>query len=304
MPKPDKLISGSEPALHRLNQALAALAPSDGDFVTAIPALSVHRRSSITDPMPCIYDLGLAITIAGEKRVTAGQEVFEYKAGEALMASVDLPVVSRVTKASPAEPYIGMMLRLDQRLILQIAAGLDIPRVTKSNGTALTKGSIDSPLMNSIERLISLFDEPKLLTTVAPLVIQEMIARILISPFGPHFMALNSSSTPGHQITRTMAWLKQHYAEPVSIDVLAEQAHMSASTFRQHFKNVAGMSPLQYLKNLRLQEARQLMLNEGLDAGASGLQVGYESVSQFSREYARLFGAPPLKDIKQLRSQL
>lgn len=213
-------------------------------------------------------------------------------------------MVSHVTCASHDEPYIGMMLRLDQRLILQIAAGLEIPRVSKTNGSALTKGVIDPVLLGSIERLVALIDERKLLTTVAPWVLQEIIARILISPFGPHFMALNASSTPGHQIARTMAWLKQNYAEPVSIESLAEQVHMSASTFRQHFKSVSGMSPLQYQKNLRLQEARQLMLNEGLDAGTSGLQVGYESVSQFSREYARLFGAPPLKDIKHLRSQL
>ncbi len=289
--------------LQRLRSHLMILAPADGDFLTALPALSVHRRSSTTQPIPCIYDLGLAITVSGKKRVTAGQDVFEYEAGEALLASADLPVVSRVTEASPAEPYLGMMLHLDPRLILQIATGLDLPRITRSvPGTALTRGSIEPELLDAIDRLVSLLDEPRLLATVSPLVIQEIIARVLISPFGPPFMALNASSSSGHQITRTMAWLKQHFAESVSIDTLAEQVHMSPSTFRQHFKSVAGMSPLQYLKNLRLQEARQLMLNEGLDAGASGLQVGYESVSQFSREYARLFGAPPVKDIRQLRA--
>lgn len=256
------LTSEIKAALNKLSQQLTNLASSDGDFMTVIPAISIHRRSTTTDPMPCIYDLGLAITIAGEKHVTAGQDVYTYKAGEALLASVDLPVVSKVSKASSKEPYLGMMLRLDQQLILQVATGLDIPRTRKTiNGAALTKGAIEAPLLNCISRLIFLVDEPKLLGTVAPLVIQEIIARILISPFGPQYMALNASNTSEHQITRTMAWLKQHYSEQVSIESLADQAHMSASTFRQHFKSVAGMSPLQCLKNIRLQEARQLMLN-------------------------------------------
>lgn len=299
------LTSEIKPVLYKLRQQLTNLAPTDGDFMTEISAISIHRRSKTTDPMPCIYDLGLAITIAGEKHVTAGQGIYAYKAGEALLASVDLPVVSNVSKASTKEPYLGMMLRLDPRLVLQVATGLDIQRSIKTiNSAALTKGIIEASLLNSISRLISLIDEPKLLSTVAPLIMQEIIARILISPFGSQFMALNASNTSEHQITRIMAWLKQHYAEHVTIDSLASQVHMSASTFRLHFKSVSGMTPLQYLKNIRLQEARQLMLNEGLDAGASGLRVGYESVSQFSREYARLFGAPPLKDIKQLRSQI
>lgn len=294
-----------EQLIRSLKRRLTTLAPKEGDVFTTIPELSIHRRNSITEPMPCIYELGLALTLSGEKRITTAQEVIEYKAGEALLASIDLPVSTKVIKASSTEPYIGLMLRFDHRLILQIATDLDLHLPKGSHaGSALCKNVIDIQLLTAFDRLVSLFDEPKLTAALAPLIIHEIIARILLSPLGPNFMALNSGGTPGHQIVRSMSWLKQHFDESISIDTLAEQVQMSPSTYRQHFKHVSGMSPLQYLKQIRLQEARQLMLNAGLDAGTSGLKVGYESVSQFSREYARLFGAPPVKDIKQLRSQI
>ncbi|HBF07742.1 MAG: AraC family transcriptional regulator [Gammaproteobacteria bacterium] len=291
--------------LQRIKSRLLQIATKDGDFMTAFPGLSIHRRSSVTDSIPCIYDLGLAITISGRKQVIAGKDVYEYQAGEALLASVDMPVMSRVLQASNSDPFLGIMLRLDTRLVLQVAAGLVIPQVSKQiSATALTKGTLNLSLLGALDRLLSLSDEQYLLSTLSPLIIQEIIARILVSEFGSVYMKLNTSASPSRQIAQAMGWLKQHFSESITIESLADQAHMSQSSFRQHFKTVAGISPLQYLKQLRLQEARQLMLNDGLDAGASGLSVGYESVSQFSREYARLFGVPPSKDIKQLRSQM
>ncbi|MGJ3255513.1 MAG: AraC family transcriptional regulator [Alcanivorax sp.] len=291
-------------ALSVLKSKLMHIARNDGDYTTALPALTVHRRDSCTDPLPCIYDLGLAVSVAGDKQVSGGDRVFEYGAGEGLFASADMPVVTRVIEATPTHPYVGAMLRFDPQRVMQVAAGITVPqRARQARATALTRLSLDAPLLEALSRYVGLLDEPALCSTLAPLVEQEIIARLLVSDAGPLFMLLNASGSPSRQITRTMAWLKQHYNESISMDALAEQAHMSASSFRQHFKAIAGMSPLQYLKTIRLQEARQLMLNDGLDAGTSGLQVGYESVSQFSREYARLFGAPPLRDIKQLRER-
>ena len=287
-----------------LRDRLLKIAMVDGDYKTAIPALSIHRRSTSTDPMPCIYGLGLAITVAGHKQVTVGQEVFNYGAGQALLASVDLPVVSHVTHATAAVPYLGMMLGLNPHLITKVASGMTTPRLPKqSNCSPLLKGTLEPALLNALERLVAVLDEPRLLDVVAPLIQQEIIARLLASEHGVQFMALIAGGFPGNQIAQTMAWLKQHYTDPINIEALAGRVHLSASTFRKHFKAVAGMSPLQYLKQLRLQEARQLMLNEGLDAGAAGLRVGYESISQFTREYARLFGEPPLRDIRRLREQ-
>lgn len=292
---------------HRLTESLRrrlmSVARTDGDFSTTIPGLSVHRRDHTTEAIPCIYDLGLAVTVAGTKEVLAGNERFEYGAGEALFASVDMPVTSRVLSATPASPYLGMMLRLEPRLVLKVASGLSIPRGRPGvSNSALTLGALGAEVVDALERLVVLLDAPELLATVAPLIIQEIIARLLISPHGPQFMHLNAGGTPRSQVAQCMAWLKQHFDESISIDALAEQAHMSPSTFRAHFKSVSGMSPLQYIKQLRLLEARQLMLNDGLDAGTSGLRVGYESVSQFSREYARLFGTPPSRDMRRYRS--
>ncbi|MCG8519562.1 MAG: AraC family transcriptional regulator [Pseudomonadales bacterium] len=288
-----------------LEDRILKIAQIAGDYETDIPAITVHRRDDVSDPVPCIYDLGLAITIAGQKQVSVGTELYVNEPGQGLLASVDLPVSSGVTQASSSNPYLGIMLRLDSRLALQVAAGLSLPRPSRDPGfKGLTQGTLDSKLLEALDRLMALLDEPRLLSTVSPLIQQEILARLLLSPYGPQFIALNASGTPSRQVAQAMAWLKQHYMEPINIDRLAETSHMSPSTFRHHFKAVAGISPLQYLKQVRLQEARCLMLNHNLDAGAAGLRVGYESVSQFSREYARLFGQPPLRDINNLRTQI
>ncbi len=291
-----------EQALARLRAQLLRIANNDGDYVTAIPGLSVHRRNDQTEPLPCIYDLGLALTVSGRKQVSGGGESFAYGGGTGLFASVDMPVVTRVTQASAEHPYLGVMLRLDPRVVLQVAADVPLSRRAKTTRqAALVQAELDADVIDAFARLVALVEEPALMPAVAPLIQQEIVARILLSDLGPQILHLNTGASPGRHIAQTMAWMKQHYNTPINIDGLAEQAHMSATTFRQHFKAVAGMSPLQYLKQIRLQEARQLMLNDGLDASTSGLQVGYESVSQFSREYARLFGAPPMRDVRAQR---
>ena len=287
-----------------LRKRLLEIATQDGDFLTEGSAISIHRRSLPTEDIPCIYGMGLALTVSGHKQVTLGKEVFEYRAGEALLASVDLPVVSRVIEASKTKPYLGVMVKLDPHLVVQVVNQLGIPPKPKQNSVVgLAHGQLDTPMINAVSRLVDILDEPKIAPVVAPLIQQEIIARLLVSRHGPNLIHLHASASPSRQIAKSMAWLKVNYPSSVRIEDLAEQAHMSPTTFRQHFRLVSGMSPLQYLKNIRLQEARQRMLNEGLDAGEAGLQVGYESVSQFSREYARLFGMPPARDIKHLQAQ-
>jgi AraC-like DNA-binding protein len=154
---------------------------------------------------------------------------------------------------------------------------------------------------SALVRLVNLLDEPTLVPRLAPLIQQEITIRLLTGPHGPHLRHLVIAGSPGQQIAKAVAWLKQNFAQPLHGDDLANRAHMSPSTFRQHFRALTGVSPLQYQKQLRLQEARQLMLNENLDAGGAAVSVGYESASQFSREYSRLFGAPPQRDITRMR---
>jgi AraC-like DNA-binding protein len=291
----------------RMNDKLLArlvgkIAQTDGDYSTPIPALMIYRRSSATEPMPCIYGLGLGITVQGGKRVTLGDEIYDYGPGQSLVTSVDLPVVSYVTRANPVEPYLGVRLELDARAIAQLAAEMDFSAPLKvTTSRAMSIVTLDDGLQDALTRLIRLLDEPHLIPLIAPLIQQEIIVRLLNGEHGPTLRHLVAVGSPSQQIAKVIAWLKRHFTEDVPMDDLAAKAHMSPSTFRQHFRAVAGMSPLQYLKHLRLQDARQLMLNEDLDASSAAVRVGYESASQFSREYSRLFGEPPQRDIKRMK---
>lgn len=285
-----------------LTRAVARIAQSDGDHLTAIPELSLHRRSAVTEPMHCLYGFGLGITVSGQKRVALGEEVFDYSAGQSLLTTADLPVVTHITHASPAQPFMGLMLRLDPRTVVQSAAEMALPHPGKdSSYRAMSLGALDATLLGAVTRLVELIDEPRLLPQLAPLLQREILVRLLAGRHGPQLQRLVAVGSPSQQVVQSMAWLKMNFTQPVLADDLAASVHMSPSTFRQHFRAVAGMSPMQYLKQLRLQEARQLMLNQGIDAGTAGVRVGYESASQFSREYARLFGAPPLRDIRRMR---
>lgn len=285
-----------------LAKLVGEIAQTDGEHIVQIPTLMMYRRSAVTDPVPCIYGLGLGITVQGDKRVSLGDEIFNYGPGQSLVTSVDLPVVSYVTRAHVAEPYLGIRLELDARVIAQMAAEVDfVTPLRAAASRAMSVVNLDDGVLEGLIRLIQLLKEPQLIPLVAPLIQQEIVVRLLQGEHGPSLRHLVAVGSPSHQIAKVIAWLKQHYTENVSIDELATRAHMSASTFRQHFRVVTGMSPLQYLKNLRLQDARQLMLNEDIDASSAAVRVGYESASQFSREYTRLFGEPPLRDIKRVR---
>jgi len=285
-----------------LASLVAEIAQTDGDYTTPMPELMIYRRSLATEPMPCIYGLGLAITVQGGKRVTLGNEVFDYEPGQSLITAVDLPVVSYVTRASSTEPYLGIRLELDARTIAKLATEIDFPSpLRESSVRAMSVVAMDEGLLEALIRLIRLLNQPTLSHQIAPLIQQEIAVRLLNGQHGLTLRHLVALGSPNQQIAKVITWLKQNFSSGVSMDDLASKAHMSPSTFRQHFRAVAGMSPLQYLKNLRLQEARQQMMNEELDAGSAAVRVGYESASQFSREYSRLFGAPPHRDIRRIK---
>ncbi len=285
-----------------LADAIRTFAQIDGDHGTSIPALTLHRRHAVTEPLHCIYGLGLGVVAQGDKQVLLGDEIIAFSPGRSMLTTVDLPVVSHVTSASVQRPFLGMLLTLDTRVILQLASEMEVPSAKKSESfRPLSIEPLDASLLEALTRLVRLLDEPALVSRLAPLIQQEITVRLLAGPHGPHLRHLVSAGSPGQQIARAVARLKQHFTEAMDIDELAVSAHMSPSTFRQHFRAITGVSPLQYQKQLRLQEARQLMLNQSLDAGNAGGRVGYESPSQFSREYARLFGEPPQRDIQRMR---
>jgi AraC-like DNA-binding protein len=290
------------PATSVLARAIRRFAQTDGDHNTAIPALTLHRRKAPTEPLHCIYNLGLGVVAQGDKQVLLGGESIDYGPGQSMLTTIDLPVVSHVTRASVREPFLGMMLMLDVRAIVQIASDMDVPQSRRDDvyGSISFK-ALDAALLDALIRLVALLDEPALVPRLAPLIQQEITIRLLTGPHGPQLRRLVTAGSPSQQIAKAVAWLKQNFVEALHGDDLADRAHMSPSTFRQHFRALTGLSPLQYQKQLRLQEARQLMLNQDHDAGSAAGLVGYQSASQFSREYSRLFGAPPQRDIKRMR---
>jgi transcriptional regulator GlxA family with amidase domain len=219
-----------------------------------------------------------------------------------MLTTIDLPVVSHVTQASAGEPFLGMMLTLDARSILQIASDMDLPQPRRDDSRrSISVEELDAALLDALVRLVRVLNEAALVPQLAPLLQQEITIRLLTGPHGPQLRHLVTTGSPSQQIARVVAWLKKNFVQVLPVDHLAQRAHMSPSTFRQHFRAITGSSPLQFQKQLRLQEARLLMLNQNLDAGSAAGLVGYESASQFSREYSRLFGAPPQRDIKRMR---
>jgi len=288
-------------AIEALAKEISRIAQSAGDYTTLIPGLSLHRRDAATDPMPCIYGFGLGVVAQGGKQVLLGDQVFNYGPGQSLLTTIDLPVVSNVTAATPDAPFLGLLLTIDSRTIMQLAAEMELTQPPKERTSrAISIEELEPLVLDALIRLIRLLDEPKLIPQVASLIQREIAVRLLAGSYGPLLRQLVAAGSPGQQIARAVNWLKLNFSDTLMMDELAANAHMSPSTFRQHFRAITGMSPLQYQKQLRLQEARQLMLSQNLDAGSAGVRVGYESASQFSREYARLFGAPPLRDIQRM----
>jgi len=285
----------------QLARAVQRLVPRPGDQPTLLRELSLHRRNRPCEPVHCVYTVGMALTLQGSKQVRLGDSDLSYGPGQSLLTAIDLPVSYHVVRATVAEPYLGIMLKLDKDLIAQTASKFEPPRAERGLVfEPISLQRLDAPVLDALYRLISLFEEPALLPTLAPLIQQEIIVRLLHGPHARHLWQLANAASPTHPIAQAVAWIRQNLAEEMRVESLAKTVGMSVTTFRQHFKIMAGMSPVQFQKFLRLQEARQLMLNQDLTASSASALVGYESVSQFNREYRRLFGAPPQRDIRRL----
>jgi AraC-like DNA-binding protein len=234
--------------------------------------------------------------------VLLGEDTYVYDAHHYLLTSVHLPTIVQIITASAEKPYLGLRLKFDQREISQLMAdgNLPLPR-TQQSSRGMATGEVTFPLLAAFQRLVDLLAEPKDIPILAPITQREIIYRLLVGDQGFRLRQIVSAGSQSHQIAQAIQWLKSNYTRPLSIDDLAAQACMSTSTFHHHFRSMTALSPLQFQKQLRLQEARRLMLAERMDAATASFQVGYESPSQFSREYNRLFGSPPLRDITNLR---
>jgi AraC-like DNA-binding protein len=291
-----------EGALAALGKSIARWADKGGLLVTAISALSLSRRDEPTQPTSYMYEPSICLIAQGAKRVLLGDDTYVFDVHHFLITSVDLPTVVQIIQASQEKPYLGLILNLDRREIsqLMVDSHLPPPRAQQSSrGMAI--GEVTLPLLIAFQRLIDLLAEPKDIPILAPIIQREIMYRLLVGDQGARLLQIASAGSQSHQIAQAIDWLKRHYTLPLRIDDLAAQVHMSPSTFHHHFRALTAMTPLRYQKWLRLNEARRLMLTERLDAATAAFQVGYESPSQFSREYSRVFGAPPLRDITYLR---
>ena len=277
---------------------------NDGLHATAIPALQFSRLSA---PMPLplrgVQEAALCLIVQGAKRAILADEVYEYDASRFVVASVDLPVTGQVTRASSEAPYLCLVLKLSPATIAEMvteAESAKTPLPPPSRGLFLQPSSVE--MLDAAIRLVKLLDAPHDIPLLAPLIEREILYRVLCSPQGAMLRHIGIADSQGQRVAKAIHWLRQHYAQPLRIDHIAREVHMSASALHHHFKAVTAMSPLQYQKQLRLQEARRLMLSEVMDAASAGHRVGYESPSQFSREYSRMFGAPPVRDVERLRN--
>lgn len=277
----------------------------DGVYETAIPSLFVIRNSNVTEPVYRVYKPSLCFIAQGTKEILFTKERFEYGPANYLISSMNLPVIGQIIKASPNAPYLSFKLEFTQSQILKVLNDSEFKLAPKENAKrAMYVGQIELPLLDAILRLVRLLDDPKDIPFLAPIYTDEILYRLLQGPYGVTLAQIAMEGSSTYRIRDTIEQIIENCDKPLRIEELAETASMSISSFHRHFKEVTAMSPIQFQKHLRLQEARRLLLSESADAADVAFRVGYESASQFSREYSRMFGSPPRADIKRLKEDM
>ena len=282
---------------------VSRFAPEDGRHETAIGALQLIRASQPAQRLPTVYEPGIALVVQGRKQAMAMGEVLTYDPLHCLVVSVPMPSVGQILDATPEKPYLCVRLGIEPReigsLILESGAPA-VPPQKAPRGLQLWR--VSASLLDAVLRLLRLLTTPDDLPVLAPMAVREIYYRVLTGDLGPRLRELATADSHAQRISRAIDLLQRRYDETVRVEELAESVHMSPSSLHHHFKQVTAMSPLQFQKQLRLHQARRLMLTDGIDAAAAAHRVGYESPSQFSREYRRLFGAPPKAEIEQVRA--
>jgi AraC-like DNA-binding protein len=297
---------GSEPGTHRayahreeLAERIARAIPEDG-AVEPLKGLHLNRSSIPTEPLHGVTKPSFCVIAQGSKEVLLGDSRYRYDPAHYLLATVELPVVGQVLEASAERPYLSLRLELDSALVgsVMVEAG-HLSIRTQEDVRAIDVSSLDAELLDATVRLVRLLDSPAEERVLRPLITREIVYRLLMGEQGNRLRHL--ALLGGNRIAEAVERLRRDFNQPLRIDSLARELGMSVSGFHHHFKAVTAMSPLQFQKQLRLQEARRIMLGENLDSASAGYRVGYDDASQFSREYKRLFGQPPLRDVERLR---
>jgi AraC-like DNA-binding protein len=305
-----KVASGdSQAELARMRSDLAckiaAHIQSDGREATGISGLSLYRKSAPTECTSAAYEPELIVFAQGEKRINVGGTTLICDNSTFLLTSIDMPVISQVTKASREEPILAMLLRLEMPIVREILSQEEfhLPEAV-SGARGMAVGKTSSELFDACFRLLDLLDAPQDIPFLSHLIQREVIYRLLRGPLGRHLRAIATLGEQSNRTAKAVGWLKENFDKPLRVEELASVAQMGVSTLHHHFRSLTAMSPLQYQKRLRLHAARVRMMTEGIDAASAAFEVGYESASQFNREYNRLFGQPPMRDIKSRRLEI
>jgi AraC-like DNA-binding protein len=296
------MISGmeNETVLRTLKDRLLRLVPKPGKYPAAIDGLKLVRREADMR-VDCIDDPLVGVFVQGHNRMLVADVEYRCGEGQFLAIGMDLPGVSQITGATPETPHLALSMPLDHYILSQLAA--EIPPSSPSDARVykgVTVAAATSELLDACLRLLSLLDTPERIPIFAPMIMREIHYYLLTGPGGGDFRLLGTAESPNNQIARAVSWLREHYRELFNLAELAGQVNMSQTSFCRHFSRITGMSPLQFQKRLRLYEAQRLMLTEDKSAEAAAYKVGYESPTQFNREYKRMFGEPPGKNVKRL----
>ena len=298
------------PMCRRLAELALEHTTGDGTYDTLIPGLQIYRADQPSSFNCGVYDPALCVIAQGSKTVQLGDKEIAYGPLTYMISAVDLPVVGHIVEASPEEPYLAIKLSIDPQEVAEIVlelgdslAPLDQQRDCPAASCGLCVAPVNVGVLEAMTRLVSLLDSPADCRILAPLVRREIIYRALTGKMGWRMRDFVATDSQAHRISKVIAVLKDRFAEPLRVRELAEDVNMSESTLFHSFKQVTRMSPVQFQKKLRLHEARRLMLSEGLEAATASYRVGYESPSHFSREYRRMFGAPPRADVIKLRGE-
>ncbi len=286
-------------AVSRYTEAQSGQSP----FSTCLAGLTILRSDHQRLANPILYRPALCITVQGKKSATFGEQCHYYSAGQALLVSVEMPGFGTVMEADPTTPYFGVILELDLAILRAVASELaGPPRPSEDLGCGVFVTDFDGPLADCVLRIVHLLDTPSAIPVLYPAIMREMSYWLLSGPHGGEVIRMTLTHNHEHRILRAIHFLRDHFAEPVRIEDLAAIAQLSPSAFHRQFKAVTSMTPLQYQKQFRLLEARRLMIADAANVENAAFRVGYESPSQFSREYGRMFGKSPRRDVNLLKS--
>lgn len=287
-----------------LVQLIKRYAPTDGSHSTAITTLHFTRTSYLEGPVYAVQGPALCIIVQGAKKFMVAENSYDYDPFHYLVVSLDLPHIGQIIQADPEFPLLCMSLHFEPELIFDIIQNTGLSISERDSHRGMFVGEINLPLLDACCRLVRILETPQDIPALAALIIKEIFYRILQAEQGDFLKQIGISDSYTRKIAEITCIIKQEFTKPLRIENLARAANMSVASLHRHFKQVTAMSPLQYQKQLRLQEARRLLLSSQANAADAGFQVGYESPSQFSREYARMFGLPPKSDAKHVRASL